>query len=367
MSEFPSSSRQWKIVVIGFDHMHAGDQIAAIMAHPRAVLAGAWDSDRSRMDAVCDDLGVTTELRFSDLDQLMDQAAPDIAVVCSPTDQHRRFAEYFAERGVHVLLEKPLASSLDDARAILEAAMNGSVRLGVNWPLAWYPAHRTAKRLIAEGRIGRVTEVHYYDGNRGPLFHTHGKQETDPVAVKGAKKDSWWYSAAHGGGSLRDYLGYGSTLATWFRDGELPSDVLARAYVAEGDEVDEQSVVIATYSDGLSTFQTRWGTFTDPWTDQPWPRCGFVIVGTEGTIASFDFADAVVLQTRAEPAGTSVPVDVLLLEETGGVANLVSALDSGRPLEGPTSAETSFSGQRIVEAAARSIACGTSVPMIEVA
>lgn len=366
MSESLSSSRPWNIVIVGFDHMHAGDQITAITAHPRAVLTGTWDTDRSRMDSVCDDLGVTTDVRFDDIDRLVEQAAPDVAVICSTTDKHRQFAEYFAERGVHILLEKPLASSLVDARATLEAAKKASVLLGVNWPLAWYPAHRTTRRLISEGRIGRVTEVHYYDGNRGPLFHTHSKQEIDPVAVQAAKAGSWWYSAAHGGGSLRDYLGYGSTLATWFRDGELPIDVLARSYVSAGDEVDEQSVVISNYSSGLSTFQTRWGTFTDPWTNQPWPRCGFVIVGEEGTIASFDFADSVVMQTRVEQAGIHISVDVLPIEETGGVANLIAALDAGTALEGPISAETSFAGQRIVEAALRSTERRTIVRLSEV-
>ena len=52
-----------------------------------------------------------------------------------------------------------------------------------------------------------------------------------------------------------------------------------------GLEVDEHSIVVARYAHGLSKFETRWGTFTDPWIIQPQPKCGFVILGTEGSVA----------------------------------------------------------------------------------
>ena len=341
----------WRVAVVGFDHMHAGDQIAVVAADGSTVLTGVWDTDSERMNAVCDDLGVAESIRFTDLERLIEVARPQIAVICSPTSEHRRYTEYFAARGVHVLLEKPFAANLDDVHAMVAAAQAGGIQLGVNWPLAWYPVHRTAQRLIAGGSIGAVTEVHYYDGNRGPLFHTHGKRGTDAAAVQATKASTWWYSAAHGGGSLRDYLGYGTTLATWFRDGELPIDVTARVHLADGDEVDEQAVVIASYRNGLSTFHTRWGTFTDPWTHQPYPRCGFVIVGTDGTIASFDYADSVQLQTHEHPEGKLVPVDTLPPREAAGVANFVHALSTDTPLTGPISWEMSLAGQRIVEAA----------------
>jgi len=357
-----------RIVVVGFDHMHAGDQIAVVQSHESTALVGVWDSarDGARMSAVCDDLDVAAELRFEALDALVEQARPDIAVICSPTSDHLRHVEYFAARGVHLLVEKPFAANLADARAMTELAQSAGVLLGVNWPLAWFPVHRTAHRLIAAGAIGSVVEVHYYDGNRGPLFHGHAKHELDGSADPAIKATSWWYSAAQGGGSLRDYLGYGTTLATWFRGGEMPIDVTARVHHADGDEVDEQSVVIASYASGLSTFQTRWGTFTDPWTHQPAPRCGFVVVGTEGTLISYDYADHVVLQTRQHPGGVAVPVDTLPLHETGGVANLVHALGSGGELTGPISSQVSLAGQRITEAAQTSARSRRPVPLADV-
>ena len=78
-----------------------------------------------------------------------------------------------------------------------------------------------------------------------------------------------------------------------------------------GLEVDEHSITVCRYRRGLSKLETRWGTFTDPWTLQPQPKCGFVVVGSEGTISSYDYEDHVGVQTRARPEIHAVPADLL--------------------------------------------------------
>ena len=117
------------------------------------------------------------------------------------------------------------------------------------------------------------------------------------------KPDSWWYKRAAGGGSLLDYLGYGATLGTWFMDGEAPLEVTCVVDDTPGIEVDQHSITVCRYARGLSKMETRWGTFTDPWTHQPQPKCGFVFVGSDGTISSYDYEDHVTVQTRARPDG----------------------------------------------------------------
>ena len=181
------------------------------------------------------------------------------------------------------------------------AAMAGTgKRLAVNWPLAWYPSHNTAKRLIDEGTIGDLIEIHFYDGNRGPLYHLADKVEVSPQEVEAQKPNSWWYKKASGGGSLLDYLGYGTTLGTWFMNGEAPLEVTSVVDQTPGIEVDQHSITVCRYARGLSKFETRWGTLTDPWTQQPQPKCGFVLVGTDGSISSYDYDDFVTLQTRRD-------------------------------------------------------------------
>ena len=137
------------------------------------------------------------------------------------------------------------------------------------------------------------------------------RSRSTPEKVAAQKQGSWWYKKAFGGGSLLDYLGYGVTLGTWYLGGRAPSEVTAVVDQPAGLEVDEHSITICRYEDGLSKFETRWGTFTDPWTLQPQPKCGFVLVGTEGTISSYDYEKTIRLQTRARPEQHEVPVDEL--------------------------------------------------------
>ena len=227
-------------------------------------------------------------------------------------------------------------------------------QLLINWPLAWYPSHRTTKRLVDEGAIGQVLEVHYYDGNRGPLWHTADKQICTAEDVQREKSSSWFYKRSHGGGSLLDYLGYGATLGTWFLGGCKPLEVTCTVDQPTGLEVDEHSITVARYSSGLSKFETRWGTFTDPWTQQPQPRCGFILVGASGTIASWDYDSTVYLQTDKDPSGREIPVDRFPLEEQNPVAHLIDCLEQGRPITGPVSTQISRIGQQIVDSAVRS-------------
>ena len=355
--------RLYRVAVVGFAHMHAGDQLRFIEGLAAAELVGVWDTDTSRRDAVCDDLGVAHDIRYTDLNALVAETAPDVAIVCSTTGEHTELVEKLAALGIHVILEKPFALNLDDADRMIAASNSADTILAINWPLAWYPAHLTTQRLIAEGMIGEVTEVHYYDGNRGPLTHVHDKKErVDPDSA--TKTASWWYSPEFGGGSLLDYLGYGATIGTWFRDGELPERLTAITWGSDGLLVDEQSVVAAAYSRGLSTFQTKWGTFSNPWDAQNAPACGFVVVGTGGTISSRDFAPEVFVQTLANPASTGIPVDEPRLEQTGALAHVVHCLDNGTRPSGPSSKELSRMGQQIVDTAIRAVATGQTTELL---
>jgi predicted dehydrogenase len=269
-----------------------------------------------------------------------------------------------AALGVDILLEKPFAASLADADRILAAVAKSGARLAVNWPLRWYPSHVTAKRLIDEGTIGEPIEVHFYDGNRGPLFHRADKVVVSEEEVLREKPKSWWYSKAAGGGSLLDYLGYGATLGTWFLQGEAPVEVTSVVDRPEGLEVDEHSITICRYRRGLSKLETRWGAFTDPWITQPQPKCGFVIVGTEGTISSYDLEPQVSLQTRESPAIREIPVDVLQAPFRKPVEYVLHCKQHDLVFEGPLDPALCRTAQRIVDTAALSAEERRTLPLL---
>jgi len=354
------TKRKFRVAGINFDHMHMGDLLRMVHEHPGAEVVGVCDEDPARMKSAVAMLGLEKGRVFSRVEDCM-RTEPDVVILCPATALHADYVEAVAPYGAHLLVEKPFAASLADADRMIAAARRNGVELAINWPLRWVPSHCTAWRLVSEGRIGQLQEVHYYNGNRGPLYHTAGKIETRPTAA--AKRRSWFYSRAKGGGSLLDYLGYGVTLGTWFHQGKRPLEVFCVADRPEGLEVDEHSITIARYDCGLSKFETRWGTFTDPWKHQPQPKCGFVLKGTEGTISSYDYEPTVRLQTRRKPAGVDVPADVLKPPLQNPIQYFLDCLAKGRPIEGPLSPALSRIGQEIVDAAQLSAESGQAVAL----
>lgn len=359
--------RPWRIAALCFDHMHIGDQLQVILEHPDAELVGAFDTQPERLRRVCDDLGIPESLRHTDHERCLTEGRPDVVVLCPSTAEHVDWTLRVAPFDVHVMVEKPFANDLAGSDAMIAAVVGRGRELTVNWPLAWYPEHRTLRRLVVEGALGELVELHYYDGNRGPLHHEHGKREVDATRAREHMGDSWWYRRDQGGGAMLDYLGYGVTLATWFLDGEAPLEVTTTQFVPAGLEVDTHSLVAARYSGGLSTFQTRWGTFTDPWTHQPLPRCGFVVAGTAGTAASNDYASVVRVQNDEHPEGFDVPVDTTAPHERTALGYLLHCLAQDAPVGGPTSWQMSRAGQRIVDAARLSAERLTPVRLDELA
>jgi predicted dehydrogenase len=357
-------TRPWKIAGINFDHMHMGDLLRMVKEHPNAEIVGISDEQPERMSGVMAALGISEADAYEDFGRCLDLTQPDVVILCPATASHGDWTERVATYGTHILVEKPFAASLAEADRMIEAVAATGKQLVINWPLRWYPPHVTSKRLIDEGAIGEVIEVHFYDGNRGPLRHLMDKVEvpmTDPLE----KSKSWWYQKEAGGGSMLDYLGYGVTLGTWFMDGRAPIEVTAAVDAPAGLEVDEHSITICRYETGLSKFETRWGAFNDPWKIQPQPKCGFVIVGTEGTISSYDYESSIYLQTRVDERGAAVPVDVLESPSRNPIEYFLNRLEKGIPVDGPLSPAIARIGQQIVDTAHASASQKRTLPLIQ--
>jgi predicted dehydrogenase len=353
-------TKSYRVAGINFDHLHMGDLLRMVHHHPNARLVGLCDEQPDRMSTAARNFSVPTSALFTDYRHCLETTHPDLVLLCPATWEHALWVERIAPFGPHLLVEKPFAATLADADRMLAALQPGQ-RLVINWPLRWIASHVTAKQLIDDGAIGAVREVHYYDGNRGPLYHAADKVEVlRPVE----KARSWWYHQAQAGGSLHDYLGYGVTLGAWFDGERLPGSVTCVTGGNPALEVDEHSVTICRYADGsLSKFETRWGTFTDPWTHQPTPRCGFEIVGTHGTIASQDYAAQLWVQTRERPSGFEVPCPALQPPQQNPVQYVLHCLSHHLEIDGPLSPRLSRLGQQIVDAACLSARTGRTVAL----
>src|SRR5690554_3957831 len=150
--------KTWRIAGINFDHMHMGDLLRLAHEHPQAEIVALCDADPARMQTARQNFGIADSAIYTDIDRCIAESKHDLAI----------------------LVEKPFAASLAEADRMIAATRDRM--LVINWPLAWYPPHITTKRLIDEGAIGEVIEVHYYDGNRGPLYHRADKIEVEQDA-----------------------------------------------------------------------------------------------------------------------------------------------------------------------------------------
>jgi glucose-fructose oxidoreductase len=351
-----------RVAGINFDHFHMGDLLRMAFNHPQVEIVGICDESPARMRDAIRNFRIPAERVFTDVEACLEQSRPDFVILCPATARHAEYVERVAPFRVHLLVEKPFAASVAEADRMIAAARRYGVMLAINWPLRWMPSHATAYRLLSEGRIGELQEVHYYDGNRGPLFHGADKVETRPTPAM--KRKSWFYKRKLGGGSLLDYLGYGTTLGTWFHHGRKPTEVTAVTDWPNGLEVDEHSITIARYACGLSKFETRWGTFTDPWTHQPQPKCGFVLKGSDGTISSYDYEPTVRMQTRRKPEGEVIRADRLKPPFQNPIQYFVDCLRRERPPEGPLSPAISRIGQQIVDSAVLSAKLKRTVKLV---
>jgi len=354
--------KKWRVAGINFDHFHMGDLLRMAFEHPQAEIVGVCDDQPTRMETAVSNFGISRERVFTDVDACLAKARPDFVILCPATARHADYVEQVAPHKVHMLLEKPFAASVKDADQMIVAARKNRVMLAINWPLRWYASHCTAYRLLNQEVIGDLEEVHYYDGNRGPLWHTADKIEVTPTSAM--KRKSWFYKKAQGGGSLLDYLGYGTTLGTWYHQGRKPIEVTTVINQPKGLEVDEHSITVARYARGLSKFETRWGTFTDPWKIQPQPKCGFVLKGSDGTISSYDYDPTVRVQSRRTPEGEDVPVDPVKPPFENPVQYFIDCLDRDRAPEGPLAPSVSRIGQQIVDSAMLSARLGKTVQLL---
>lgn len=354
-----------RVAGINFDHFHMGDLLRMAVEHSEVEVVGICDESIERMCDVIQTFKIPDRNVFTDCERCLEQTQPDLVILCPAAAKHGDWTERVARFATHILVEKPFAASLVEADRMIQAVQATGKNLAINWPLAWYPPHCTTKRLIDEGHIGEVLEVHYYDGNRGPLWHTADKVERSAEQVAREKPHSWFYQKSHGGGSLLDYLGYGTTLGTWFMNGRKPIDVTCIADQPKGLEVDEHSITVARYETGLSKFETRWGTFTDPWTYQPQPKCGFVVVGTEGTISSYDYDDLIRVQTSDCPEGKDLSIDKLSAPMQNPIQYMVDVIQQGDSIKGPLSTTISRIGQQIVDTAVQSLEKGGPVPLVQ--
>ncbi|GBD23471.1 1,5-anhydro-D-fructose reductase [bacterium HR29] len=143
-----------RLLVVGAGAMGSMySQLVAAGRVPEAELAGIVDTDGARALELASTLGCPA---FGDIEAAVRQARPDAAYVATPDHLHRQPVEALAAAGIAILVEKPLATTVEDARAMTEAVERAGVHAEVNYGLRWHPAFQEARRAIESGEVGEV-------------------------------------------------------------------------------------------------------------------------------------------------------------------------------------------------------------------
>jgi predicted dehydrogenase len=259
-----------RFAIIGLSHDHAAGFIPRTRGRRDIQLAGIVEADPKLVARYSKQFQLETNLFFASLEELLAKTNVQAVATFTSTFDHRRVVEMCAPRGLHVMMEKPLAVSLADARAIEAAATKGGIQVVVNYETTWYPANQAAYTLVHDQQaVGELRKVVVHDGHRGPK----------EIGCSTAFLDWLTDPVLNGGGALTDFGCYGADLITWLMDGQRPTSVFAVTQQIKPQiypKVEDEATIILTYPRMQGIIQASWN-----W---PFDRKDMEIYGQSGYV-----------------------------------------------------------------------------------
>lgn len=314
-------------------HVHTSGFESRLNAMAGVEFVGVTDDDADRGREAAERL----DAAFHDPDDLL--SSIDAAVVCSTNVTRRRWVEAAARAKVHVLCEKPLATTLEDARAIVDACDDAGVRLGMCMPLPFSVPAERAKAAYEAGEIGDLRVA--VGTNRAWLRDRH--------------LTGWSADSEHaGGGAAMDHTVHIVNLVRWITGEEVVEVDATFSTMHEDLEVEDVNVLSMALSDG-SAF-TLDGSWDRPDDGAYWGDATLELIGTAGEI-SVDVFDQTLRRTR-EGEGID---DVYWgsIPDEGLLRDFVDAVEDDRPPR--VTGEDGLQEAAVVLAAYESDACGEPV------
>jgi glucose-fructose oxidoreductase len=335
-----------RVALAGLVHGHAFGFFDQFQKRMDLQVVGIAEADGQLVAQFEKRYGLASNLFYTDLEEMLKKTHPQAVLAYTNTYDHRRVVEICARYGVPVMMEKPLAVSLEDARAIEKAARAGKIQVLVNYETTWYRSNQAAYDLVHEKAIGEIRKIVVHDGHSGPKEIGVGPEFlawlTDPKL--------------NGGGALFDFGCYGADLATWLMDGRRPDSVTAVTQHIKPDlypRVDDEATIIMTYSNAQAIVQASWN-----W---PFSRKDMEVYGQKGyAITVGRDAVRVRLPEREEISAAAKPLDKT---KEDSVSYLRAVLLGGLKPEGQSSLETNVMVTEILDAARKSAATGKTVSL----
>ena len=334
------------IGIVGLVHGHVNGFLRKDY-QPDLQIVGIIEHDPAVVQKYRERYELAPKLFTDDLEAFLDAEKPVAVWVFSNTFDHLKIVEACAPRGVHVVVEKPLAVSLADARRMAALGEKYGTHVLTNLETTWYPSlHETYRLAVQEKQLGQITKIVSHFGHAGPAA----------IRVPGEFFEWLTDPVLNGGGASADFGCYGGNLITWMLGNARPisvSAVFQTNQPAVYPKVDDNATILLEYSGVQGIIQASW--------DWPFPRKDMHVYGRSGVVRTIDVERYDIrLERRDSPVTkTAEPLD----ETMRSAVSYFSAVFRGEidPANGLSSIENNLIAMEIQEAARESARTGERV------
>jgi predicted dehydrogenase len=267
------NGQPWRVGIVGLTHGHVAGLFSNLSQHPEVKLIGIVEPDGGLAARYRNEFHLDAVPFYSTINELMEKQHPAALLVYTATSEHRRIIQDAAAYGVSVMVEKPLATTLDDALAIRRFAQQHRVQVLVNYETTWYASNAAAIEDARQGRLGNVWKIEVHDGHRGPK----------EIGVQPEFLNWLTDPNQNGAGALFDFGCYGADLATVLMNGHAPQSVttvLQTVKPGTYSRVDDDATVILQYPKAQAILEPSWN----------WPvsRKDMTVYGDRGYAATVE-------------------------------------------------------------------------------
>jgi len=272
-SAIECSSQQAKPLRIGIAGL-THDHVRGLLGRPKdstIVIVGIAEPNRELREKYIKKYNLSPDLLYSSLDEMLDKCKPEAVCAFNSIYEHLSVVQACAPRKIDVMVEKPLAVSVDHAKQMQTLVKKHGIQLLTNYETTWYGSNHKAYEILDS--IGDIRKVVVHDGHQGPKEINVSNEFfgwlTDPEK--------------NGGGAIIDFGCYGANLITWLMKGEKPISVSAITQQIKPNiypKVDDEATIIVTYPKAQGIIQASWN-----W---PFGRKDMEVYGVDGYVITSD-------------------------------------------------------------------------------
>jgi predicted dehydrogenase len=283
----PTNMAPVRLAVAGITHGHV-PLILDRKGKTDVEVVGIYEPNAALAQRYAKQYNFDPALIYGDLKKMLDAVKPEAVAAFGSIYSHMAVVEACAPRGIHVMVEKPLATTKAHAERMAQLARKHNIHLLTNFETSWYPTTEKAYQLVHDSSfIGAIKKVVVHDGHQGPkeigVSPEFLEWLTDPVQ--------------NGGGALIDFGCYGANLMTYLMQEEKPISVTAVTQQFKPHiypKVDDEATIIVTYPSAQCIIQASWN-----W---PFARKDMEVYGDSGYIITKDNTNLIVRNKQNVPA-----------------------------------------------------------------